>query len=38
MTFAAGQTTATISVNVIGDNTVEANETFTVTLSNPSAA
>ena len=34
-TFAAGQLTATISVNVIGDNTVEQNETFTVTLSNP---
>ncbi|MEY2518221.1 MAG: large repetitive protein, partial [bacterium] len=37
-TFAAGATTATISVTVIGDATVEPNETFTVTLSNPTGS
>jgi Ca2+-binding RTX toxin-like protein len=36
VTFAAGQTSRTITVNVAGDTTVEANEAFTVTLSNPS--
>jgi Ca2+-binding RTX toxin-like protein len=35
--FAAGQTSSTITVNVAGDTTVEANEAFTVTLSGPSA-
>ena len=36
-TFAIGSPTATITINVNGDTTVEANETFTVTLSAPSA-
>jgi len=34
--FTAGQTTATITVNVAGDTTVEPDNGFTVTLSNPS--
>lgn len=34
--FAAGETSKTITLNVAGDIIVEANETFTVTLSNPS--
>ena len=34
VTFAAGATTATITVNVSGDNDVELDENFTVTLSN----
>jgi chitinase len=38
VTFAAGETTKTINVGVIGDTTVEPDETFTVTLSNPSGA
>jgi hypothetical protein len=38
VTFAAGATTATISVPVRGDYVIEANETFTVTLSNPTDA
>ena len=33
LTFAPGVTTQTISVPIIGDTNVEANETFTVTLS-----
>ena len=37
MSFAAGETSKTITVNVAGDATVEPNENFTVTLSNPSA-
>ena len=36
-TIAAGQTSTTIQVLVAGDTTVEANETFAVTLSGPSA-
>ncbi len=36
-TFAAGQTSATVSVQVAGDTTVESDETFAVTLSAPSA-
>ena len=36
VTFAAGATTATITVNVSGDNDVELDENFTVTLSNGS--
>ena len=36
-TIAAGQTSTTIKVLVAGDTTVEANETFAVTLSAPSA-
>jgi Ca2+-binding RTX toxin-like protein len=37
VTFAAGETVKTITINVVGDTTVEANETFAVTLSAPSA-
>ncbi|MFC5312022.1 Calx-beta domain-containing protein, partial [Azospirillum rugosum] len=37
VTILAGHTTATITVNVAGDTVAEANEGFTVTLSNPSA-
>ena len=37
MSFGAGQTTATIDVSVVGDRLLEHNETFFVTLSNPSA-
>lgn len=33
--FAAGQTSATISVPISGDNAVEGNETFRVVLSDP---
>ncbi|MCA9248043.1 MAG: hypothetical protein KDA42_13035, partial [Planctomycetales bacterium] len=33
--FADGQTSQTITVNVSGDTTIEPNEGFTVTLSNP---
>ncbi len=36
VTIPAGQTNATISIDVTGDNTFEPDETFTVTLSNPS--
>ncbi|MDP9402881.1 MAG: hypothetical protein M3P85_06005, partial [Actinomycetota bacterium] len=35
VSFAANATTATITVPVLGDTAVEANETFTVTLSAP---
>jgi hypothetical protein len=35
VTFAAGAQTATISVQVRGDTTVEPNETFQILLSNP---
>lgn len=35
VTIAAGATSATVTVNVTADSTVESNETFTVTLSNP---
>ncbi|MHA0287848.1 Calx-beta domain-containing protein [Mycobacterium sp. C3-094] len=38
LTFAAGVTSQQISVPVIGDTTVEQNETFTLTLSNPTGA
>ena len=38
LTFPAGTTTQTISVPVVGDTTDEPNESFTVTLSNASAA
>ncbi|WP_206244917.1 Calx-beta domain-containing protein [Novosphingobium terrae] len=34
ITFAAGQTTATLLVGIVGDTTIEPNETFTVNLSN----
>ncbi|RIK82793.1 MAG: hypothetical protein DCC68_05345 [Planctomycetota bacterium] len=35
VTILAGQTTATVNVTLTGDNTVELDETFTLTLSNP---
>jgi hypothetical protein len=35
ITFAAGQTTATLLVGIVGDTIIEADETFTVTLGNP---
>ena len=38
VTFTPGQTTQTITVSVNGDTTVEANETFLVTLSAPTNA
>jgi subtilisin-like proprotein convertase family protein len=36
LTFTPGQTSKTITVPLNGDTTVEANETYTVNLSNPS--
>jgi len=36
VTFAAGETTKTITIHVRGDTTVEANESFSVTLSDAS--
>ena len=38
VTFAAGQVTQTISVPITNDTIVENDETFTVTLSNPTGA
>ncbi|MEG4395519.1 Calx-beta domain-containing protein, partial [Microcoleus sp. BROC3] len=38
ITFAAGATTATINLDVLGDTVAETNETIDVTLSNPTAA
>ena len=38
VSFAAGQSSASITVNVNPDSTVENDEPFTVTLSNPSGA
>lgn len=38
VTFSAGQTSKTVNVAVVGDTAVEADETFTVTLSSPSGA
>ncbi|MCV7344595.1 Calx-beta domain-containing protein [Mycolicibacterium rhodesiae] len=38
LTFAAGVTSQTVTVKITGDTTVEADETFTVALSNPSGA
>ena len=35
VTFADGQTSATITIEVVGDQWIEADETMTVTLSNP---
>jgi len=35
LTFAPGDTTKTITVNVVGDTTYEPDEGFTVTLANP---
>jgi Ca2+-binding RTX toxin-like protein len=37
VTFAAGEVTKTITINVSGDTVIEGNETFTLTLSSPSA-
>ena len=38
LTFSPGQTSKAVTVLVNGDTTVEANETFTVNLSNPAGA
>ncbi|MGY3290092.1 glucose/arabinose dehydrogenase [Bradyrhizobium sp. LM3.6] len=38
VTFAAGQVSQTISVPIVNDTTPENDETFTVTLSNPTGA
>jgi beta-glucanase (GH16 family) len=38
VSFAAGQSSATVTVNVAGDAGAESDEAFTVTLSNPSGA
>ncbi|MCX2932270.1 glycosyl hydrolase family 18 protein [Mycobacterium sp. CVI_P3] len=38
VTFTPGVVSQVITVSVLGDTTVEPNETFTVTLSNPSGA
>jgi len=38
VSFTAGETTKTITVNVVGDTTVESDEAFTVTLSSPTNA
>ena len=35
LTFAPGETSKTVDVNVVDDSLIEANETFTVGLSNP---
>lgn len=37
LTFAIGETSKTISIQVIGDTTFESNEAFTLTLATPSA-
>lgn len=38
VTFAAGETSKTITVNVAGDQTIEADERFTLTLTTPTNA
>ena len=38
VTFAAGELSKTVGIGVVGDSAVESDETFTVTLSNPSGA
>lgn len=38
LSFAVGETSKTINVPVLGDTSVESNETFTLTLSSPSGA
>src|SRR6185503_19516295 len=38
LNFTAAQTTQTVTVNVRGDTSVEADELFTVTLANPTGA
>ncbi|MCL5459683.1 hypothetical protein M3M33_13695, partial [Loigolactobacillus coryniformis] len=35
LSFAVGQTTATFNVPILADQTTEGNETFTLSLSNP---
>jgi hypothetical protein len=35
LTFAPGETSKTVAVPIVGDNTVEPDETFTLTLSSP---
>jgi len=37
VSFAPGETSRTITVNVVGDSAIELNESFTVTLRNPEA-
>lgn len=37
LTFAAGETSKILTINVSGDTTLELDEVFTVTLSNPSS-
>ena len=37
ITFAAGQTSAKVSVSVVGDTTGESDESFSIVLSNPSS-
>ncbi|PRC51946.1 sodium:calcium exchanger, partial [Mycobacterium sp. ITM-2017-0098] len=36
--FAAGVTSRTVHVDILGDGVAESNETFTVTLSSPTGA
>lgn len=38
LTFAPGETTKTISVSIVGDQSIEPDEQFSVTLSNPVGA
>jgi protocatechuate 3,4-dioxygenase beta subunit len=38
LTFAPGETSKTVPITIIGDTTVEANETLTLNLSNPTGA
>ncbi|PZR10294.1 MAG: hypothetical protein DI532_18405 [Azospirillum brasilense] len=38
LTFAAGETSKTVSIAILGDTAVEANEAFTLTLSQPGGA
>lgn len=38
VTFNPGETTRTVSVSVVGDTQIEANENFSLVLSNPSGA
>jgi len=37
VSFAAGETTVSITIDVVGDTTVESNEAFSITLSNPAS-
>ena len=37
LTFAAGVTTVSFNVQILGDTVAESTETFTVSLSNPSS-